>query len=179
MGELEEFIAKTKKVKGPRKHKITNSYGIYDGYKFYRKYKPKEKKYYITESQYFTITRKINNLLAELLANGNEIILPCHMGTLEIRKTGTYIRLENNKIKTNLPIDWNKTLQLWFEDPEAYKNKTIIRCEEKEMFKIFYNRYNATYNNKSYYTFTPNRSLKGQLKISVRNGLDAFKLSKK
>ena len=176
MGELEEFSASIKKVKGPRKHRVTGSYGIYDGYKFYRKNKPKIKEYYITESQYFTITRKINNLLAELLASGNEIILPCHMGMLEIRKSGTYIKLENNKIKTNLPIDWGKTLKLWFEDSEAYKDKTLVRCEETDLFQIYYNRYNANYTNKVYYGFTPNRNLKQQLKISVRNGLDAFKL---
>ena len=41
----EEFRGLVNKVKGSRHHKIKNSYGVYDGYKFYRKTKPKEPKY--------------------------------------------------------------------------------------------------------------------------------------
>lgn len=176
MEELGDFIKKTRKVNGPRKHKINHSYGVYDGYKYYRKNKPKGSKYVLTESQYFAIIRAINTILAFNLAKGNEITLPCHMGTLEIRKSETYIKLENSKLKTNLPIDWDKTLKLWYEDSESYKDKTLIRMEEKELFRVFYNKYKANYNNKSYYQFTPNRNLKLQLKINVKNGLDAFKL---
>ena len=42
---LQDFINKAKKVSGPRKHKVRNSLGVYDAYKFYRKNKPKEKKF--------------------------------------------------------------------------------------------------------------------------------------
>lgn len=64
----EEFRGLVNKVKGSRHHKIKNSYGVYDGYKFYRKTKPKESKYILTESQYFSIIRKVNKLLADLLS---------------------------------------------------------------------------------------------------------------
>ena len=40
------------------------------------------------------------------------------------------LKFENNKLVTNLPIDWDNTLKLWQEDKEAYNNKTLIRMEE-------------------------------------------------
>ena len=58
--EEQEFLNKVRKVKESRNHKVKNSYGIYDGYKFYRKNKPNDPKYVLTESQYFAITRKVN-----------------------------------------------------------------------------------------------------------------------
>nr|DAU83974.1 MAG TPA: hypothetical protein [Crassvirales sp.] len=50
------------------------------------------------------------------------------MGTLEVRKIERNIRIgKDGEIITNLPIDWDSTLKLWYEDEESYKNKTIVR----------------------------------------------------
>ena len=70
MEQLSEFKKKIKKVNSSRVHKITGSLGVYDAYKNYRKHRPKEKKYVLTESQYFSIVRQINNLLADELSVG-------------------------------------------------------------------------------------------------------------
>ena len=59
MEGLFEFKRRAKRVEGPRVHKITGSLGVYDSYKYYRKIKPKDKKYILTESQYFSIIRQI------------------------------------------------------------------------------------------------------------------------
>lgn len=171
----EEFRGLVNKVKGSRHHKIKNSYGVYDGYKFYRKTKPKESKYILTESQYFSIIRKVNKLLADLLSKGDDVTLPCRLGKLEIRKYKANIVLEGNKIKTNLPIDWDRTLKLWYEDEESYKNKILIKVEEKEIFKIYYNRNVANFTNKSFYTFHLNRNIKKELKQNIKEGIvDSF-----
>ena len=37
MDDYIEFINEIKKVHEPRVHKITNSYGVYDAFKYYRK----------------------------------------------------------------------------------------------------------------------------------------------
>ena len=138
--EEQEFLNKVRKVKESRNHKVKNSYGIYDGYKFYRKNKPKDPKYVLTESQYFAITRKVNEFLAEALSKGEDVILPFRLGRIEVRKYESRITWDGKKVKSNLPIDWDRTLKLWYEDEEAYKNKTLIKIEEKEIYKIFYNR---------------------------------------
>lgn len=173
----DEFIKSIKKVSNSRVHKIKNSYGVYDGYKYYRKNKPKDKKYILTESQYFSIIRSINKLLGESLANGEDVTLPCRLGRLEVRKYKAKITLDGKKVRTNLPIDWHTTLKLWYEDEEAYKNRTLIKAKEKELFKIYYNKSVANFNNKSFYQFNINRELKKQLKNNIKEGkIDAFLL---
>ena len=103
------------------------------------------------------------------------------MGHIELRKYDTYIRMgEDGKIHDNLPIDWNKTLELWYEDEESYKNKTLIKMEEQEIFKIYYNKWSANYNNKSFYEFVFNKDLKAKLKQRIREGvIDAPLLKRK
>ena len=74
-----------------------------------------------------------------------------------------------------MPIDWDRTLKLWYEDEESYKNKTLIKVEEKEIYKIYYNRNVAEFTNKSFYQFDINRELKKRLKQNIKEGkLDAF-----
>jgi 2-phosphoglycerate kinase len=175
---LEEnlFISKIKNVKGHRKHKICNSYGIYDGYKYYRKNKPKDKIYILTESQYFAITRKINTILADSIASGIDVVLPYRLGRIELRKYECKITFDGKKVKSNMPIDWDRTLKLWYEDKESFKNKTLVKIEEREIYKIYYNKSIAKYNNKSFYQFNFNRELKNKLKSNIKEGIiDAFK----
>lgn len=173
--EEQEFLNKIKKVKESRHHKVNNSYGIYDGYKFYRKNKPKDSKYVLTESQYFAITRKVNEFLAEAIINKEDVVLPFELGRIEVRKNEANIKWDGRKVKANLSIDWDRTLKLWYEDEEAYKNKTLIKIEEKEIYKIYYNRNLAKYTNKSFYQFKFNRELKKRLKFNIKEGAtDAF-----
>lgn len=177
MCDFEKFRERVLKVKEPRKHKVRNSWGVYDAYKYYRKNKPKDSKYIMSESQYFAIIRNINKLLVGKLLEGNDINLPERMGRLELRKTKTYIRIENGKIKTNMPIDWMQTLKLWHEDKESYENKTLIKKRTKEVFRVYYNKSKANYNNKGFYEFSLNRKIKHRLKNLVNdNKIDAFEL---
>lgn len=170
-----EFIHSVRKLKEPRVHKVKNSYGVYDGFKYYRKNKPKESKYVLTESQYFSIIRKVNKLLGEQLVNGEDVKLPCRLGRLEIRKFNAKITLDNGKLETNLPVDWDRTLKLWYEDSESYKSKTLVKIEEKELYKVYYNKGTANFVNKSFYQFNINRELKKKLKQNIKDGkLDAF-----
>lgn len=181
METLGEFKRRIKKVNQPREYKVRNSLGVYDGYKYYRKNKPDSKEYVLTESQYFSIIRKINLHLVDELLLGHDVRLPKLMGTIEIRKYDRRIRLgKDGKIHTNLPIDWDKTLKLWYEDEEAFKDKTLVRVEENEIFKVYYNRESATYNNNSYYEFLFNKDLKIRLKQRIKEGLiDAPYLERK
>lgn len=181
METLEEFKKRVKRTSQSKVYKVRNSLGVYDGYKYYRKNKPKEKQFILSESQYFSIIRNVNLLLIDELLHGNDIKLPQSMGTIEVRKYDSSIKLgSDGKVYTNLPIDWDKTLQLWYEDAESYKKRTLIRMEETEIFKIYYNRERATYNNRSYYEFIFNKELKRRLKQKIRKGLiDAPYMSRK
>ena len=49
MGSLIEFKKRVRRVSMSREHKIRNSLGVYDGYKYYRKNKHDDKKYVLSE----------------------------------------------------------------------------------------------------------------------------------
>lgn len=167
----DDFLKSIKKVNASRKHKITKSVGIND---FLKQYDSN-----LTNIQIRQIIKRINELQSEQLALGRSIIFPQQMGKLEIRKFDSFVKFENGELKTNRAIDWNKTLQLWFNDEEAKKNKTFVRTEDKKIFKIFYCRSSAKYNNKVFYEFKPNRTLKNKIKNNIRNGVltDSFYIS--
>ena len=101
------------------------------------------------------------------------------MGTIELRKISTYVNFKDGKLHSNLPIDWDRTLKLWCEDEEAYKSRTLIKMEEKEIFKVHYNKAKADYTNKSFYQFNANRELKKTLKRNIKEGrVDTFLLNR-
>ena len=99
------------------------------------------------------------------------------MGRLEVRKFKPIIRFEDNKLTVRLPIDWDRTLKLWSEDEEAYKERTLVKMEEKEIFKVCYNKTRADFPNKGFYQLQINRDLKIALKKKIKLGnFDAFLL---
>lgn len=175
----EDFKKEVQNLSGHRVHKVTNSLGVYDAYKWLRKRKWEDIGRCLTEHEFYSIIRRVNNYLRDSLLCGKEVTFPCKMGKLELRKVKTFVDLKNGKVITNYPIDWNKTLRLWYEDEEAYKNKTLIKMEEKEIFKIFYNKGLADYNNQIFFEFQVNRDIKRGLVKRIKDGsIDAFNLSR-
>ena len=174
---MDEFRRKVLKVDHSRNHKVKNSIGVYDIYKHIRKNKWYDIGQPITEHQFYTIIRQVNNVLADNLLKGNDIVFPNKMGRLEVRKFKPIIRFDNNKLTVRLPIDWDRTLKLWSEDEEAYKERTLVKMEEKEIFKVCYNKTRADFPNKGFYQLQINRDLKTALKKKIKLGnFDAFLL---
>lgn len=173
----EEFKRNVQKINSTRIHKVTNSVGVYSAYKWIRKNKWLNINKALTEHEFYSIIRSINNYLAEELIRGNEIKFPHRMGILEIRKYKAKIEYSNGVIKNNLPIDWDSTLKLWYEDEESFKNKVLIKLRERGIFKVLYNKSRANYINQSFYEFKINRDLKQRLKRKIKNNdIDAFNL---
>lgn len=174
---MDEFRRKVLKVDHSRNHKVKNSIGVYDIYKHIRKNKWYDIGQPITEHQFYTIIREVNNVLADNLLKGNDIVFPNKMGRLEVRKFKPIIRFDDNKLTVRLPIDWDRTLKLWLEDEEAYKERTLVKMEEKEIFKVCYNKTRADFPNKGFYQLQINRDLKTALKKKIKLGnFDAFLL---
>lgn len=176
--EYTEFIDTIKNVKGSRTHKISNSYGVYDAFKFYRKNKPNQSKFVLKESQYFAIIRNINESYSEQLLKGFDIEFPERMGKVELRKYILEPRLDDQgKLIYKAPIDWDATLKLWYESEEDRNNKTLVKVEAKESFRVIYNKHKANYNNKAFYTFHLTRSIKKKISQAAKNKrLDAYTL---
>jgi len=173
---MDDFRKKVLKVDKHRTHKINNSLGVYDAYKWLRKNRWLNVGA-ISEHNYYAIIRAVNKSMALKFLTIGSIRLPEYMGEITLRKYPTKITLSNGKLQTNLPIDWDATLTLWAEDKESYEKRTLVKAEEKEVFKVLYNKNKALYNNKTFYSFELNRTIKKALKDKLKTGqLDAFML---
>lgn len=174
-----EFKREVQRLNDTRNHKITGSLGVYNAYKYIRKNHWFNIGRPLKEGEFYRIVRGINSYLAQELSLGKSINLPHRMGTLELRKRPSRVQIVDGKLVTNLPIDWDATLKLWCEDEESYNNKTLVRIENEEVFKVYYDKRSANYNNKSFYEFRPHRELKRKLSKSAKEGiLDAFIIAK-
>lgn len=171
--EYDDYIKEVKKVWGPREHRITNSFGIYDAFKFYRKNKLPDKKFVLTDSEYYEINRKCTQYLLEHLLRYSKVPLPLKFGDIELRSRA----LEGPKIDewgryiNKAPIDWDATLKLWFEHEDARVNKILVRSNTKEITRILYLKRNAKYKHQRYVLFQPARSIKLLLKSLLEKGL--------
>ena len=173
-----DFKSAIQGLQNTRTHKITNSLGVYDAYKYLRKNKWFNIDRPLTEHEFYQIIRRINNYLAEELINGNDIIFPNRMGKLELRKRNSLPIIDKKgNIKVTYAIDWDSTLKLWYDDEEAFNNKILVKFPEKSIFRVKYNKSTANYENKSFMEFQVNRSIKTRLKQKIKNNeIDAFNL---
>ena len=178
INSYKDFKSAIQGLQNTRTHKVTNSLGSYDAYKYIRKNKWFNIGKPLTEHEFYQIIRRINNYLAEELINGNDIIFPNRMGKLELRKRNSLPVIDKNgNLKVTYAIDWDSTLKLWYKDEEAFNNKTLVRLPERNIFRIKYNKNTANYNNKSFMEFQVNRNIKVRLKQKIKNNeIDAFNL---
>lgn len=169
--DYRKFQEETLKKRGKKHFKISNSFGVYDIYKAIRKHKWFDIGRPLTEHEFYGIVRGVNKLLKEELLQGNPVVFPHRMGKLELRKKKRAVSLIDNKLKIGYPVNWEATIRLWYEDEEAKKDKTLVRHEGKFTYRVLYDKYNANYENKSFYEFQLNRFIKQELKNRIKNGL--------
>jgi hypothetical protein len=170
--DFKEFKSAICKEHCKRTAKVTNSFGVYDAYKYIRKNNWFGIGRNLKEHEFYSIIRKINLLLADELANGNTVKFPFKMGKLELRKTERGASIVNGKLRVTYPIDWGSTIRLWYEDEEARKNRTKLRYEDKYGYRIKYNKHDAVYENMSFYEFV----LNVYIKKSLQNNINARKI---
>ena len=178
INSYKDFKSVIQGLQNTRTHKITNSLGVYDAYKYIRKNKWFDIGRPLTEHEFYQIIRKVNNYLAEELVNGNDITFPNRMGILELRKRNSLPVIDKNgSLKVTYAIDWDSTLKLWYDDEEAFNSKTLVKLPERNIFRVKYNKDSANYENKSFIEFQINRDIKTRLKQKIKNNeIDAFNL---
>lgn len=169
------FRKKVIKARTKKKFKVSNSYGTKQVWRWIKKNNWLDIGQEITEKEFGAIIREVNKELVNSLFEGHDIVLPHRMGRIEIRKYKPKIEYKDGKIRTNLPVNWCRTLEYWHNDPEAHKNKVLIRQEVKEVFRIMYVKKSANYINKVFYQLIPHRDVKVELSRRIKeNKIDAF-----
>lgn len=159
---------------GSHKRAVTNSNGSKEAWRWLRKNKwlglPP-----ITEGKFGAVINAINSLYQKRLLQGKDIILPHYMGRIELRKRQSSVSLVGGELITTMPIDWKKTIDLWYEDKESRDRKYLVKRNPGDVFQVYYNKRKAKFNNKEFYKFIPTRSLRLKLKELINNGrIDAF-----
>lgn len=164
-------------LKGKQKEKITSHYNTPDYYKYYKQKNfgtNKESKFYLTSSQYTKILKDFFDLVIEdLIMTGEEFIFPSNMGKLQIRKYKSEIKIgEDGKVVNHLPVDYAATNKLRASNPEAAKNKIVVRHLNKHTggytFRYIYIKNKAKYKNKSAYSFKATRTNKLKIAKAVK-----------
>ena len=168
--DYKEFSDHVRKRHNKRQAKVRNSFGVYDCYKAIRKHQWYDIGRPLKEKEFYSIIRGVNNLLADEIANGNEITFPSRMGKLELRKIKTGVSIVDGKLKNTYPIDWEETIRLWYEDEEARHNSTLLRQETDYIYHVKYCKGEAIYENKCFYEFTLNRFIKLALRDNIKKG---------
>lgn len=168
--EYKEFSNQIRKSRMPKQAKVRGSWGVYDAYKAIRKENWFDIGKPLKEHEFYSIIRGVNELFAEELSQGREMVFPNRMGKLELRKIKKGVSIVDGKLKNTYPIAWHDTIKLWFEDEEARRNKTLLRNETEIVYHVKYNKYNANYENQCFYEFTLNRFIKQALKRNIDKG---------
>lgn len=178
MTDFEKFKQQIVKSSQSRKPVVTNSLTTESIFRALKKDKILDR--HISRSLFRRIVRECNLLLAEKFLQGDDIIFPFNMGRVELRKYKPTVKFQDGKLKNGMPVDWEATIKLWQEDEDCLQSKQLVRRNEKEVFKIVYNKSRSDYNNKTYYYFRINRDLKRSLKSKIKNReIDAFKFKEK
>lgn len=172
---MDNFKLQVVKARGPKIHKIRNSWGVYDAYKWIRKNNWLDIGRTITQHQFYFIIRNINKELVQQFFVKQYIKFPHKMGKLELAKTKAKVSIKNGKLKISKIINWGDTLEYWKNDQEAFNNKTLIYNNAQYIFKIIYSKYKANYKNKQVFFFYPNRTFKRQLAALLKdNKIDTW-----
>lgn len=158
-----------------RNHKIHSDYGANEYYTNYVKHGGK-----LTRSQFGKILKDLNLKIAEQILSGYSFKMPSRMGALTVTKKKEIIGIKDGNVFTNRPVDIKATMKLWDECPEAKAEKKLVRFINKHtngyIYKIAYNRFYATFKNKSAYSIQVNRWLKRGLAKKIFAGFELDEL---
>jgi hypothetical protein len=154
-----------------RNHKIKCHYGANDYFEYYR-----HQGGTLSHKQFGEILLNMNRRIAERILEGYSFKMPCRMGVLAVTKKKEYLDFKEGKAVTNRPIDFKSTLEMWEKYPETKAEKKLVRYLNKHtngyIYKIAYNRFYATFKNKSVYSVQVNRLIKRTLAQKLFSGFE-------
>lgn len=127
-----------------------------------------------------TVVSVVLEEMAERILRGEQVKLPCYMGSIGLRRKERKVKLdENGKPKINTPVNWGATVKLWAENEEARLKKTVVRQECKNIYSIIHTKDNIVYLSVNRIRFTPTRSLKLRLRDKLKESeIDCCKLDR-
>lgn len=152
------IISDRNKRGGEASPKIMGGYGTPDYYRFYKKNGGA-----LDKSAFSRIQRAANlALVEEMLETAESFSLPYGLGRISFRKRKNKAFMTSVGLRSNSPVDWKSTMELWESDSQAYRNKTRVKYSNmhtaRYSFKI--KCFGRKFKNREYFMMTFKRSLK-------------------
>lgn len=121
----------------------------------------------VSYSTFSTIVQLFFVFLFSKVFDGEEVTLPCRLGTLFIRGTKEKVKFdENGKIK-GLSVNWQKTKALWDSNPTAKEAKQLVYNTNEHSsgirYKFIWSRNRVLTQYKSLYSLRLTRTIKREL----------------
>ena len=161
-----------------RNHKVDSDFGANEYYTYYVKNGGT-----LNRTDFGNILKDLNLAIGEKILDGYSFKMPSRMGVLSITKKKEFVDYKDGKAVTNRPINFKATMDLWAEYPEAKEQKKLVRYLNKHsngyIYKIAFNRFYATFKNKSVYSVQVNRWIKRELARKIFGGFELDALVEK
>lgn len=154
----ETLITERNKKGGLASPNIKGGFGKMDFYRYY-----KENGGTLERDPFARILRECNEaLVAELLEYAEDYTLPFGMGRISFRKRKNKAFVGKNGIRSTALVDWKKTMELWEENPQAKRNKILIRYSNMETGRYSFRiaMFARGFKNKEFFAFRFKRSFK-------------------
>lgn len=169
MEDYQEFLSRLQK-RGPRTHTIRHCLGSRDAFHWVRKNKWEALDgKHCDKLLYSRIISEVNKILAEQLLEGHRIEFPYQMGELVLNKTPNKVYFdENDEVKNTYGVDWKRTLEYWYENPEAADTHIPLKLIQKHRCFIRYYKRNAHFKNRLFYSFRTSKTLLKRMGKMIR-----------
>lgn len=143
---------------GSASPKVMGGYGTPHYFRFYKRNGGA-----LDKSAFSRILRAANQaIVEECIETAEPFTLPYGMGKIDFRKRKNKAFMTPTGLKSNSPVDWKKTMELWESDPLARRNKIRVKYSNmhtgRYSFKI--RCFDRKFENREYFMMTFKRSLK-------------------
>jgi len=165
------------------KNRFSTQYDVHGCYKYYRSKLTKVKKldgtgytycgYNLDRAKYKKVARKLNQGLAELIADGLELKLPYRLGSISpvAFKQKASITPEGKIDKSKKAfVDYKKTLELWKANPNLREQKKLIYNTSENTWFIKWHKRRTMIVHARSYQFVPCRGLKKLVVAKIKEG---------
>jgi hypothetical protein len=156
---MEDDFIKARNLKGGyASPKVKGGKGKDDFYKHYKK-----KGGGLSKDPFARIMRQTNKaVVEELMMFGEDYTLPHGIGRIVFRKRKNQAFMKDGKIVSNQLIDWKASMALWQENPQAKRNKILLKFSSLETGRYSFRiaMFGRKFNNKEYFAFSYKRSFK-------------------
>lgn len=146
------------------KHNISSTYDMYK----------KNTSNPVSLQRYKQIIADYNKFMLNKVIQGDEIRLPCKMGSLMIRGRKQTIRCSKEGRPLGLAPDWRNTKKLWESDPDAKKRKQLVYYmndhTDNIRYKFYWSKNTVFLENKMLYSLRMTKANKMSVFNSILEG---------